>query len=233
MIRVVIADDQGLVRVGLRKVLEVEPDIEVMAEASDGRQAVAAAARLRPDVMLMDIRMPSLDGIEATRRIVRSHPEVRVLMLTTFGLDSYVYESLRAGASGFMLKDAPPEEIASAVRIIANGDALLAPAVTRSVIEEFARHPSPAPDHLPAAVTSLTPRERDVLDLLIAGLSNPEICNRLVITDATAKTHVARILQKLGVRDRVQVAIYAYESGLVRPGSADRKYPWSRGNQAT
>jgi DNA-binding NarL/FixJ family response regulator len=179
MIRVVIADDQGLVRVGLRKVLEVEPDIEVMGEASDGRQAVAAAARLRPDVMLMDIRMPSLDGIEATRRIVRSHPEVRVLMLTTFGLDSYVYESLRAGASGFMLKDAPPEEIASAVRIIANGDALLAPAVTRSVIEEFARNPSPAPDHLPVAVTSLTPREREVLDLLIAGLSTPRSATAL------------------------------------------------------
>jgi DNA-binding NarL/FixJ family response regulator len=228
MIRVVIADDQGLVRVGLRKILEVEPDTEVVGEASDGRQAVAAAARLRPDVVLMDIRMPALDGIEATRRIVRSHPAPRVLMLTTFGLDDYVYESLRAGASGFMLKDAPPEEIAAAVRIIASGEALLAPSVTRSVIEEFARHPSPRPDHPPAAVTSLTPREREVLDLLIEGLSNPEICDCLVITDATAKTHVARILHKLGVRDRVQVVIYAYEAGLVRPGSAsDREYPWS------
>jgi DNA-binding NarL/FixJ family response regulator len=228
MIRVVITDDQGLLRVGLRKILEVEPDTEVVGEAANGEQAVASAARLRPDVMLMDIRMPALDGIEATRRIVQSHPSVRVLILTTFGLDNYVYESLRAGASGFMLKDAPPEEIAAAVRIVANGEALLAPAVTRSVIEEFARHPSPAPDHPPTAVTSLTARERDVLDLLIEGLSNPEICDRLFITDATAKTHVARILQKLGVRDRVQVVIYAYESGLVTPGSAgDREYPWT------
>jgi DNA-binding NarL/FixJ family response regulator len=228
MIRVVIADDQGLVRVGLRKVLEVEPDTEVVGEAADGRQAVAAAQRLRPDVMLMDIRMPTMDGIEATRRIVRADPAVRVLMLTTFGLDSYVYESLRAGASGFMLKDAPPEEIAAAVRIVANGDALLAPAVTRSVIEEFARHPSPTAEQPPVVVTALTPREREVLDLLIAGLSNPEICDRLVISDATAKTHVARILQKLGVRDRVQVVIYAYESGLITPGSAgDRENPWT------
>src|SRR5215212_9125396 len=142
MIRVVIADDQGLVRVGLRKILEIEPDTEVVGEAADGQQAVAAAARLHPDVILMDIRMPVLDGIEATRRIMRSHPTVRVLMLTTFGLDSYVYDSLRAGASGFMLKDAPPEEIAAAVRIVTNGEALLAPSVTRAVIEEFARHPS-------------------------------------------------------------------------------------------
>jgi DNA-binding NarL/FixJ family response regulator len=224
MIRAVIADDQGLVRVGLRKVLEIEPDIEVVGEAADGQQAVAAAARLHPDVILMDIRMPALDGIEATRRIVRSHPTVRVLMLTTFGLDSYVYDALRAGASGFMLKDAPPEEIAAAVRIIANGEALLAPSVTRAVINEFARHPASVPKQLPAAVASLTPREREVLDLLIAGLSNPEICDRLVITDATAKTHVARILQKLGVRDRVQVVIYAYESGAVIPGAGDANH---------
>ncbi|WUK72909.1 response regulator transcription factor [Kribbella sp. NBC_00359] len=228
MIQVVIADDQGLVRVGLRKVLDIEPDMEVVGEAANGEQAVAAAERLRPDVMVMDIRMPSVDGIEATRRIVRSHPDVRVLMLTTFALDNYVYESLRAGASGFMVKDAPPEEIAAAVRIVANGEALLAPSVTRTVIEEFARHPIPPPDQTPFAVTLLTPRERDVLDLLIAGHSNPEICDRLVISDATAKTHVARILQKLNVRDRVQVVIYAYESGLVRPGPAgDREYPSS------
>jgi DNA-binding NarL/FixJ family response regulator len=218
MIRVVIADDQGLVRVGLRKILDIEPDTEVVGEATDGRQAVAAALRLQPDVMVMDIRMPTMDGIEATRRILRTHPTVRVLMLTTFGLDSYVYESLRAGASGFMLKDAPPEQIADAVRLVARGEALLAPAITRSVIEEFSRHPAPAPDQLPIAVASLTPREREVLDLLAAGLSNPEICDRLVITDATTKTHVARILQKLGVRDRVHVVIYAYESGLVKPG---------------
>lgn len=219
MIRVVIADDQGLVRVGLCKVLGVEPGIEVVGEAADGEQAVAVAARLQPDVVLMDIRMPALDGIEATRRLVRTHPGVRVLMLTTFGLDSYVYESLRAGASGFMLKDAPPEEIAAAVRIVASGDALLAPSITRSVIEEFARHPAPTPLQRPVAVAALTPREREVLDLLVSGLSNPEICRRLFISDATAKTHVARILQKLDLRDRVQVVIYAYESGLVSPGS--------------
>jgi DNA-binding NarL/FixJ family response regulator len=167
----------------------------------------------------MDIRMPVLDGIEATRRIVRAHPNTRVLILTTFGLDGYVYDALHAGASGFMLKDAPPEEIAAAVRIIANGDALLAPAVTRSVIEEFSRRQTTAPHLLPPALDELTPREREVLDLLSRGLSNPEICKQLVISDATAKTHVARILQKLGLRDRVQAVIYAYETGLISPGT--------------
>jgi DNA-binding NarL/FixJ family response regulator len=219
MIKVMIADDQGLIRVGLRKVLEIEPDTTVVGEAVDGEQAIQMATRLQPDVVLMDIRMPLLDGIEATRRLVRTHPSIRVLMLTTFGLDNYVFESLRAGASGFMLKDAPPEEIAAAVRIVANGDALLAPSITRSVIEQFARQPAPTPPHPPVAVATLTPRERDVLDLLVAGLSNPQICDRLFISDATAKTHVARILQKLGLRDRIQVVIYAYETGLVRPGS--------------
>jgi DNA-binding NarL/FixJ family response regulator len=217
MTSVVIADDQALVRVGLRKILESEPDFTVVGEAEDGSDAVAAARRLRPDVVLMDIRMPVLDGIEATRRIVASGTVARVVILTTFGLDTYVFDALRAGASGFMLKDAPPEEIVAGIRIVANGDALLAPAVTRSVIEEFARRDEPRPKVLPAAVEELTPREREVLDLLAAGLSNPEICARLVISEATAKTHVARILQKLGVRDRVQVVIYAYESGLVRP----------------
>jgi len=217
MTSIVIADDQALVRVGLRKILESEPDLTVAGEAEDGSDAVAAARRLRPDVVLMDIRMPVLDGIEATRRIVAAGAGTRVLMLTTFGLDTYVYDALRAGASGFMLKDAPPEEIVAGVRIVANGDALLAPAVTRSVIEEFVRRDAPAPAALPPAVEELTPREREVLDLLAAGLSNPENCARLVISEATAKTHVARILQKLGVRDRVQVVIYAYESGLVRP----------------
>ena len=164
--------------------------------------------------------MPVMDGIEATRRIVRAQPGTRVLMLTTFGLDSYVYESLRAGASGFMLKDAPPEEIAAAVRIVADGEALLAPAVTRAVIEEFARHerPQPPPASLPA-VDELTPREQEVLGLLARGLSNPEICAQLVISEATAKTHVAHILQKLDLRDRVQAVIYAYETGLIAPGS--------------
>ena len=218
MTNVLIADDQALVRVGLRKILETEPETAVVGEAADGEEAVVEAGRLAPDVVLMDIRMPLMDGIEATRRIVRAQPETRVLILTTFGLDGYVYDALRAGASGFMLKDAPPEEIAAAVRIVASGDALLAPAVTRAVVEEFARQ-RPAPPPPPRAVEDLTPREREVLDLIVRGLSNPEICARLVITEATAKTHVARILQKLGLRDRVQVVIYAYESGLLSPGA--------------
>jgi DNA-binding NarL/FixJ family response regulator len=219
MTSVILADDQALVRVGLRKILENEPDTTVVAEAGNGEEAVAEAARHRPDVVLMDIRMPVLDGIEATRRIVRDRPATRVLVLTTFGLDTYVYDALRSGASGFMLKDAPPEEIAAAVRIVASGEALLAPAVTRAVIEEFARQPAAAePPAPPPALAELTPREREVLDLLARGLSNPEICERLVISEATAKTHVARILQKLDLRDRVQAVIYAYESGLVAPG---------------
>ncbi len=220
MTTVLIADDQALVRVGLRKILENERDTAVIGEASDGQDAVAVARRTRPDVVLMDIRMPVLDGIEATRRIAAAQPATRVLILTTFGLDDYVYAALRAGASGFMLKDAPPEEIAAAVRIVASGEALLAPAVTRAVIEEFTRIPARAQPAVPRAVGDLTAREREVLDLLIRGLSNPEICRELVISEATAKTHVARILQKLGLRDRVQAVIYAYESGLVTPGPA-------------
>ena len=217
MTTVLIVDDQALVRVGLRKILESEPELTVLGEAGDGEDAVAAAHRLRPDVVLMDIRMPVLDGIEATRRIVRSRPGTRVLILTTFGLDTYVYDALRAGASGFMLKDAPPEELVAAVRIVASGDALLAPAVTRAVIDEFARRQPVAEPKVPSAVAELTPREREVLDLLAGGLSNPEICAQLVISEATAKTHVAHILQKLGLRDRVQAVIYAYESGLLTP----------------
>ncbi len=218
MTNVLIADDQALVRVGLRKILETELELAVVGEVGDGEDAVAAARRLRPDVVLMDIRMPVLDGIEATRRIVRAQPGARVLILTTFGLDGYVYDALRAGASGFMLKDAPPEEIVAAVRIVASGEALLAPAVTRAVIEEFARR-APAAAAPPPAVAELTPREREVLDLLARGLSNSEICEQLVVSEATAKTHVARILQKLDLRDRVQAVIYAYESGLVAPGA--------------
>jgi DNA-binding NarL/FixJ family response regulator len=219
MTTVLVADDQALVRVGLCKILESEPELSVIGEASDGEDAVAEASRLQPDVVLMDIRMPVLDGIEATRRIVRDRPATRVLMLTTFGLDTYVYDALRAGASGFMLKDAPPEEIAAAVHIIATGEALLAPSVTRAVIEEFARQTPAAAPAPPPAVTQLTPREHEVFDLLVRGLSNPEISARLVISEATTKTHVARILQKLDLRDRVQAVIYAYETGLVRAGS--------------
>ena len=219
MTSVLIADDQALVRVGLRKILETDPETAVAGEASDGEDAIAEARRLRPDVVLMDIRMPVLDGIEATRRIVAGRSATRVLILTTFGLDTYVFDALRAGASGFMLKDAPPEEIAAAVRIVASGEALLAPAVTRAVIEEFARREPPPEPTAPPALDELTPREREVLDLLARGLSNPEICARLVISEATAKTHVARILQKLDLRDRVQAVIYAYESGLVAPGA--------------
>jgi DNA-binding NarL/FixJ family response regulator len=220
MTTLLIADDQALVRVGLRKIFEGEPELMVVGEAADGEDAIAAAARLKPDVVLMDIRMPVLDGIEATRRIVTAQPNTRVLILTTFGLDTYVYDALRAGASGFMLKDAPPEEIAAAVQIVARGDALLAPAVTRAVIEEFARQQQAAASAPPpAAVAELTPREHEVFELLARGLSNPEICKQLVITEATAKTHVARILQKLDLRDRVQAVIYAYETGLVAPGT--------------
>ena len=220
MTSLLIADDQALVRVGLRKILETEPGLVVAGEAADGEDAIAQARRLQPDLVLMDIRMPVLDGIEATRRIVRDRPSTRVLILTTFGLDQYVYDALRAGASGFMLKDAPPEEIAAAVRIVAAGEALLAPAVTRTVIEEFARREPPPARRPPPALVELTPREREVLELLAGGRSNAEICDQLVVSEATAKTHVARVLQKLDLRDRVQAVIYAYESGLVAPGSA-------------
>ncbi|HZT16025.1 MAG TPA: response regulator transcription factor [Gaiellaceae bacterium] len=215
---ILVCDDQALVRVGLRKILEAEPELTVAGEAADGDDAVAEARRLRPDVVLMDIRMPVLDGIEATRRIVRGQPATRVLILTTFGLDHYVYDALQAGASGFMLKDAPPEEIVAAVRIVAAGDALLAPAVTRAVIEEFARREPRVPPR-PPALAELTPREREVLELLARGRSNAEICEQLVVSEATTKTHVARILQKLDLRDRIQAVIYAYETGLISPGS--------------
>jgi DNA-binding NarL/FixJ family response regulator len=217
-VKVLVADDQALVRGGLRKIIESEPDMRVVGEAADGVDAVEAAARAKPDVALMDIRMPRLDGIEATRRIVASAGQgVRVLILTTFGLDEYVYEALRAGASGFMLKDSPPEELVDAVRVVSTGAALLAPAVTRSVIEEFARR-SPRQEIDSPRLAELTERELEVLKLLTRGRSNAEIAADLVVSEATAKTHVAHVLMKLGVRDRVQAVIFAYECGLAQPG---------------
>ena len=215
-IRVLLADDQALVRAGFRRLLEDEADLAVVGEAADGAEAVDAARRVRPDVVLMDVRMPVLDGIEATRRVVAA-TDARVIILTTFGLDAYVFGGLQAGASGFLLKDAPPEDLVEAVRICAGGDALLAPAITRRVIEEFTRRGEPTltgPE-----VEALTPRELEVLALLARGFSNGEICDRLVISPATAKTHVARVLEKLGVRDRIHAVIYAYETGVVRPGA--------------
>jgi DNA-binding NarL/FixJ family response regulator len=214
-IRILICDDQALVRAGFRKLLESEAEIEVVGEAEDGRQAVELVRRRSPDLVLMDIRMPRLDGIEATRRIVaETGPAVRVLMLTTFGNDQYVYESLRAGASAFLLKDAPPEELLAAVHIVARGDSLLAPSVTRAVVEAFVRS-SPARPDLAAQLESLTPRELEVLELLARGNANSEIASALTVSEATVKTHIGHVLTKLDVRDRVQAVIYAYESGLV------------------
>jgi DNA-binding NarL/FixJ family response regulator len=219
-LRLLIADDQALVRAGFRKILESEPGLAVVAEAEHGLAAVDAAARSRPDIVLMDIRMPHLDGIEATRRIVeRSADRPRVLMLTTYGLDDYVFEALRAGASGFLLKDVPPEELVAAVKLVAAGEALLDPSVTRAVIEEFV-HRAPSQPKPATKLDELTERELEVLKLLTRGQSNAEIAQTLVVSDATAKTHVAHVLMKLGVRDRVQAVIYAYESGLVQPGQA-------------
>ena len=215
-IRVVVADDQGLVRAGLRSLLDSYEDITVVGEAADGRQALASVLRNRPDVVLMDIRMPVLDGIAATRELVSSGSPTRVLVLTTFDLDEYVFEALRAGASGFLLKDAPAEDLVSAIRLVARGDAVLAPGVTRRVIEEFARSPQP-PDSAAEGLADLTPREREVLELLARGLSNTQIAEHLIVGEATVKTHVANVLGKLGLRDRVQVVILAYERGLITP----------------
>ncbi len=219
MIRVLLADDQRLVRSGFRMILRAEPDIEVVGEASDGAEAVAASHELAPDVVLMDVRMPNMDGLEATRRIAGGTADgPRVLVLTTFDLDEYVYEALRAGASGFLLKDAPEEQLVAGIRIVADGGALFAPAVTRRLIEEFAQRG--AGRVAPPALDELTARELEVLRLIARGLSNAEIAAELVVSDHTVKTHVARVLAKLDLRDRTQAVIAAYESGLVRPGAA-------------
>jgi DNA-binding NarL/FixJ family response regulator len=215
-IRVLIADDQSLVRAGFRLVLENHDDIEVVGEASNGEEAVHSAGRLEPDVVLMDIRMPALDGIAATREITARHP-AKVLVLTTYDLDEYVYDALQAGASGFLLKDTPPAQLADGIRAVASGEALLAPTVTRRLIEEFARFGQTRRAR-PAELDELTPRELDVLRLLARGMSNAEIAATLVLGDTTVKTHVAHVLTKLGLRDRVQAVVLAYESGLVVPG---------------
>ena len=216
MIRVIVADDQPLVRNGFRMILDAEPDFEVVTEACNGEEAVAAWRRLRPDIILMDVRMPVLDGLEATRRIMADSNDCRVIMLTTFDLDEYVYAALQAGAAGFLLKDVTPEGLIAAIRLIAAGDALLAPAITRRLVERFTK---PRPDLSgPGAVSDLTPRELEVLRLMARGMSNGEIADALVVSEATVKTHVAHVLPKLGLRDRVQAVVFAYESGIVQPG---------------
>jgi DNA-binding NarL/FixJ family response regulator len=223
-IRVLIADDQALVRAGFRMILDAEDDLEIVGEAADGAEAVTAALELKPDVVLMDIRMPELDGIEATRRIAAAFGDddpdpVRVLMLTTFDLNEYVYEALRAGASGFLLKDVPPEQLAAGIRVVASGEALLAPSITRRLIEEFASARPAEPIEPPKAFDELTARELEVFRCIARGLSNAEIARELVVSETTVKTHVARLLMKLGLRDRVQAVVLAYESGIVTPGA--------------
>lgn len=210
-IRVLVADDQSMVRAGFRMLLSGEQDIEVVAEASNGREAVDKAGRFRPTVVLMDIRMPELDGLEATRRILAADETARILILTTFDLDEYVYDALAAGASGFVLKDDPPEQLIAAIRTVAAGDALLSPTITKRVIKQFTRIPRPTP---PKEFDELTMREQEVFRLIADGLSNPEIAQELYISDATVKTHITHILQKLNLRDRVQAVVLAYQTGL-------------------
>jgi len=219
MIRVLVADDQALIRTGFATIIDAQPDLEVVGECGDGRAAVDLAVRLRPDVVVMDVRMPVLDGIEATRLLAGAGvtDPVKVLVVTTFNLDEYVYEALRAGASGFLLKDVPPEQLAAGIRIVASGDALLAPSITRRLIGEFAAVRPTTPDP-PEGLDELTARELEVFKLLARGLSNAEIAEELVVSETTVKTHVARVLMKLGLRDRVQAVVLAYESGLVSRG---------------
>jgi DNA-binding NarL/FixJ family response regulator/class 3 adenylate cyclase len=218
-VRVMIVDDQALVRAGFRMILEAEADIEVVGEGADGNEAIAEWQRLRPDVVLMDVRMPEMDGIEATRRLLaHEDAETKVVMLTTFDMDEYVYDALRAGASGFLLKDVPPEQLVAGIRAVASGDALLAPTVTRRVIEEFVSRPPASVRALPKQLEDLTAREFEVLKLVARGLSNAEIAKELFVSETTVKTHVAHVLMKLDLRDRVQAVVLAYESGLVQPG---------------
>ena len=219
MIRVLLADDQALVRAGFRLILDLEDDMEVVGEAADGREAVSLVRELDPDVVLMDVRMPELDGIEATRRLTRGGSRARVLVLTTFDADEYVYEAMRAGASGFLLKDVPREQLVAGVRVVAGGESLLAPTITRRLIEEFVRRPPPG-SAVPVDLEQLSARELEVLKLVARGLTNAEIAERLVVSETTVKTHVAHVLQKLSLRDRVQAVVVAYESGLVQPGDA-------------
>jgi DNA-binding NarL/FixJ family response regulator len=226
-IRVLVADDQSMVRAGFRMLLAGEQDIEVVAEASNGLEAVAKAGRFHPSVVLMDIRMPELDGLQATRRILSADNAARILILTTFDLDEYVYEALSAGASGFVLKDDPPEQLIAAVRTVAAGDALLSPAITKRVIKQFTRLPRPEP---PKELNELTEREREILRLIAGGLSNAEIGQELFITDTTVKTHVTHILQKLNLRDRVQAVVLVYQTGLFE---ADTRVPASRDESTT
>jgi DNA-binding NarL/FixJ family response regulator len=219
--RVLVADDDHLMRAGLVELLTSDPDIEIAGQAATGREAVERARRLAPDVVLMDVRMPDLDGIAATRELARTAPDVRVLVLTTFEQDDYVFGALRAGASGFLLKRARPEELLHAVHVVAGGDALLSPSVTRRVVDRMARQPSPELAELadPTRLGALTPREREVLGLIARGLANREIAAALIVEESTIRTHVKRILMKLALRDRVQAVIYAYETGLVPPAS--------------
>ena len=221
-VRVLIADDQVLVRVGFRKLLESEPGLQVVGDAADGLEAIELARRLRPDVVLMDIRMPRLDGLAATRRILDLATGARVLILTTYDLDEYVFDALKAGASGFLLKDSPPDQLMTAIRVIADGDALLAPSITRRLVEEFARRP-PRRTGRPPELSALTARELEVLTLLARGLSNAEIAASMVLGEATVKTHVGNVLMKLALRDRVQAVVVAYESGLVHPGETSAR----------